>query len=110
MVVFSNSVLFGTTPLYKQLPGTSYAWHELALTLAADTDPSAQLVLTNAANSVYNRYRKVIERQHALLERLLDADVPSHSQEPSSSSPTQGWSWCCGIRWRLARRRKLMMR
>ena len=77
VVVFSNSVLFGATPLYKQLPGTSYAWHELALTLSADTDPSsAQLVLTNAANSVYNRYRKVIERQHAVLERLLDTDVP----------------------------------
>ncbi len=36
VVVFSNSVLFGATPLYKQLPGTSYAWHELALTLSPE--------------------------------------------------------------------------
>src|SRR5581483_11500086 len=30
VAVFANSVLFQTgTPLYKQLPGTEYAWHEL---------------------------------------------------------------------------------
>ena len=77
VVVFSNSVLFGATPLYKQLPGTSYAWHELALTLSPDTDPaSAQLMLTNAANSVYASYRKEIEHQHAILERVLDTAFP----------------------------------
>jgi small-conductance mechanosensitive channel len=77
VVVFSNSVLFGATPLYKQLPGTSYAWHELALTLSPDTDPaSAQLMLTNAANSVYSSYRKEIDRQHAVLERVLDTAFP----------------------------------
>lgn len=77
VVVFSNSVLFGATPLYKQLPGTSYAWHEMALTLSPEVDPAfAQLVLTNAANSVYNSYRGVIEHQHAVLERVLDTGVP----------------------------------
>ncbi|MGC2646714.1 MAG: mechanosensitive ion channel protein MscS, partial [Candidatus Sulfotelmatobacter sp.] len=30
IVVFSNSVLFQTgTPLFKQIPGTEYAWHEV---------------------------------------------------------------------------------
>ena len=77
VVVFSNSVLFGATPLYKQLPGTSYVWHELALTLSPDADPaSAQLLLTNAANSVYAEYRKEIDRQHAVLERVLDTAFP----------------------------------
>ena len=77
VVVFSNSVLFGATPLYKQLPGTSYAWHELALTLSTDTDPtSAQFALTNAANSVYEKYRKEIDHQHAVLERVMDAAFP----------------------------------
>ena len=77
LVVFSNSVLFGATPLYKQLPGTSYAWHELALTLSTDTDPAfAQLVLTNAANSVYDKYRNEIDHQHAVLERVLDTAFP----------------------------------
>jgi hypothetical protein len=83
VVVFSNSVLFGATPLYKQLPGTSYAWHELAITLSTDTDPaSAQLLLTNAANSVYAEYRKEIDRQHAILERELDTAFPM--PEPSA--------------------------
>jgi small-conductance mechanosensitive channel len=77
VVVFSNSVLFGATPLYKQLPGTSYVWHELALTLSTDTDPAfAQLVLTNTANSVYESYRKEIDHQHAVLERVLDTAFP----------------------------------
>ena len=77
VVVFSNSVLFGATPLYKQLPGTSYAWHELALTLSPDIDPAfAQFVLTNAANSVYDRYRREIDHQHAVLERVLDTAFP----------------------------------
>ena len=77
VVVFSNSVLFGATPLYKQLPGTSYAWHELALTLSPDIDPAfAQFVLTNAANSVYDKYRKEIDHQHAVLERVMDTAFP----------------------------------
>jgi small-conductance mechanosensitive channel len=77
VVVFSNAVLFGATPLFKQVPGTSYTWHELALALSPETDPSfAQLVLTNAANTVYNRYRSVIEHQHAVLERLMDTGMP----------------------------------
>lgn len=77
VVVFSNSVLFGATPLYKQLPGTSYSWHELALTLATDVDPAfAQFVLTNAANSVYDKYRKQIDHQHAVLERVMDTAFP----------------------------------
>src|SRR6202000_73746 len=34
IVVFSNSVLFqATTPLFKQLPGAEYAWHEVAVGL-----------------------------------------------------------------------------
>ncbi len=34
IVVFSNSVLFqAATPLFKQIPGTEYTWHEVAITL-----------------------------------------------------------------------------
>ncbi len=77
VVVFSNSVLFGATPLYKQLPGTSYAWHELAMTLSPDIDPAAaQLALTDAANAVFEKYRKDIDHQHAVLERVMDTAFP----------------------------------
>ncbi len=34
IVVFSNAVLFqATTPLFKQLPGSEYTWHEVAVGL-----------------------------------------------------------------------------
>ena len=34
VVMFSNSVLFQAgTPLFKQVPGTEYAWHEVAISL-----------------------------------------------------------------------------
>jgi hypothetical protein len=34
IVVFSNAVLFqATTPLFKQLPGAEYTWHEVAVAL-----------------------------------------------------------------------------
>ena len=39
IVVFSNAVLFqATTPLFKQLPGTRYTWHEAVIPLSAKAD------------------------------------------------------------------------
>ena len=33
--MFSNAVLFqAATPLFKQIPGTEYAWHEVVVTIA----------------------------------------------------------------------------
>ncbi|MGD1093622.1 MAG: mechanosensitive ion channel family protein, partial [Bryobacteraceae bacterium] len=34
IVVYSNSVIFQPTALFKQVPGTDYVWHTLTLTLA----------------------------------------------------------------------------
>jgi small-conductance mechanosensitive channel len=87
VVVFSNSILFGAIPLYKQLPGTSYTWHELVLSVSPDTDPGlAQKVLTQAADSVYSGYRKDIEHQHAVLERVMDSAFPR-------PEPTMKWQF-----------------
>src|SRR5439155_13646060 len=38
VVVFSNSVLFQPSAFYKQLPGSDYIWHEVAITLAPGSD------------------------------------------------------------------------
>jgi hypothetical protein len=46
VAVFSNAVLFQAgTPLYKQMPGTGYAWHELIVKLSdtATTKSCARL-------------------------------------------------------------------
>jgi len=70
VVVFSNSVMFQTAPFFKQLPGTAYAWHEVAIMLApgADAAKVEQKVL-DTITSVYAGYQHSIDRQHALVER-----------------------------------------
>ncbi len=77
IVVFSNAVLFQTsTPLFKQIPGTEYTWHEVVVMIAPDGNhQEAQKKLVTAVNSVYSRYRENIERQHAAIERHVDIQV-----------------------------------
>ena len=74
IVVFSNSVLFQTaTPLFKQIPGTEYAWHEVVVTIAPNGNHKiAQEKLVEAVNAVYSKYRGEIERQHTEIERRVD--------------------------------------
>jgi small-conductance mechanosensitive channel len=74
IVVFANSVLFqSNTPLFKQIPGTEYAWHEVVVSLAAGANYKAvQEWLTSTVNSVYVRYRGEIERQLDSIEERID--------------------------------------
>jgi small-conductance mechanosensitive channel len=77
VAVFSNAVLFqATTPLYKQLPGTEYLWHELTVKLAPDVDyrPAAQAML-KSVQDVYHGYRQQIEQQHRQLESWMDSSI-----------------------------------
>jgi small-conductance mechanosensitive channel len=77
IVVFSNSVLFQTgTPLFKQIPGTEYAWHEVVVLIAPDGNhKAAQEKLVAAVQAVYSKYQKEIERQHSEIERRVDIQV-----------------------------------
>ena len=76
VVVFSNSVMFQAAPFFKQLPGTSYAWHEIAVMLAPDAHLAlVEQKLLDAVNGVFTQYRQKIEHQHALVERLLDTPI-----------------------------------
>ena len=76
IVVFSNSVLFQPSALFKQLPGADYGWHRVQLTLAADTDyHAAEERLAAAVRSVYEQYRESIERQHAAMKRSVDIEM-----------------------------------
>lgn len=77
IVVFSNAVLFQpTTPLFKQIPGTDYTWHEVVLQCVPGADYKLlEEKLLAAVNSVYNRYRDVIERQHNDLERRIEIQI-----------------------------------
>ncbi len=77
IVVFSNAVLFqATTPLYKQIPGTEYTWHEVVMQFVAGADYNlAEEKLLGAVNSVYDKYRQDIERQHNELERRIEIEM-----------------------------------
>ncbi len=77
LVVLSNSVLFQAgTPLFKQIPGTEYAWHEVVMTIAPNGNhKAAQEKLVAAVNEVYSEYRPEIERQHGGVERRMDIQL-----------------------------------
>ena len=83
IVVFSNSVLFQTgTPLFKQIPGTEYAWHEVVVMIAPDGNhKAAQEKLVAVVNAVYSGYKEEIERQHAAIERRVDIQVAAPRPE-----------------------------
>jgi small-conductance mechanosensitive channel len=83
IVVFSNSVLFqATTPLYKQIPGTEYTWHEVVLQFVAGADfQLAEEKLLVAVNSVYDKYKKDIEQQHNDLERRIEIQMKTPSPQ-----------------------------
>ena len=74
IVVFSNSVLFQpTTPLFKQLPGADYAWHEVVVPL----NPAGKLNLVEpqvleAVNSVMSGYSTELQRLLGTTERRID--------------------------------------
>jgi small-conductance mechanosensitive channel len=83
IVAFSNAVLFQAgTPLFKQIPGTEYAWHEVVLNIAPNGNhKAAQQKLVAAVDEVYSKYRERIERQHATIERRVDIQVATPKPE-----------------------------
>jgi small-conductance mechanosensitive channel len=78
IVVFSNAVLFqATTPLFKQIPGTEYTWHEVVLPLAPGANhQQVREKIEPAVNTVYERYRQDFESQHRGIEDRLEVQMP----------------------------------
>jgi small-conductance mechanosensitive channel len=83
VVVFSNSVLFqATTPLFKQIPGTEYAWHEVVFNLVPGGNHKlAQDKLFQAVNAVHEQYREGFERQRGYIERRIEVQLKTPSPE-----------------------------
>lgn len=83
IAVISNAVLFQTgTPLFKQIPGTEYAWHEVVVMIAPNGNHKvAQEKLVATVNAVYSPYKEEIERQHADIERRVDIQVEAPRPE-----------------------------
>jgi small-conductance mechanosensitive channel len=87
VVVFSNSVLFQAgTPLFKQIPGTEYSWHEVAVSLTPGGNyKGAQEKVSKAVDSVYNEYREDLEGQLSGMRR----DVEMQMQAPTPETKLQ---------------------
>jgi small-conductance mechanosensitive channel len=77
IVVFSNAVLFqATTPLFKQLPGSEYAWHEVAVSLSPGGKYKlVEAQLLEAVHSVHATYGEVLQRQLGTTERRTDIQM-----------------------------------
>ena len=83
VAVFANSVLFQTgTPIYKQMPGTEYAWHELTAKLnsGADVKATSDAVL-KVVEDVYAGYRGKIQAQHQQVESWMGTALPAPQVE-----------------------------
>ena len=74
IVVFSNSVLFqATTPLFKQLPGSEYTWHEVAVGLnPGGKYDLVETQLMAAVHAVHSTYGDELQRQLGTTERRID--------------------------------------
>ncbi len=77
VAVFSNAVLFQAgTPLYKQMPGTEYAWHELIVKLSAQANYGAAAeTILKTVQGIYESYRARIDSQHRAVELWMDTPV-----------------------------------
>jgi small-conductance mechanosensitive channel len=77
VVVFSNSVLFQAgTPLFKQIPGTEYAWHEVVVSLNPGSNYKlVQDKFSGVVNYIYEKYRGGIEGQMDSIEQRLEVQL-----------------------------------
>ena len=84
VVVFPNSVVFQPNGnFFKQLPGSSFMWNELRLTLTPDCDYRlAEKRILEVVNGVFARYRDTIQRESRRVE--LDLNIRFEMPKPQS--------------------------
>ncbi|MGB7495910.1 MAG: hypothetical protein WBR26_15530 [Candidatus Acidiferrum sp.] len=92
IVVFPNSVLFqASTPLFKQLPGTRYTWHEVVVPLAAKGDYGlVQKAVDAAIGPVYKEYSlDTLWHRRAFdpVDLAISAPAPEHRVLLGESGP-----------------------
>jgi small-conductance mechanosensitive channel len=79
IAVFSNAVLFQAgTPLFKQLPGTGYAWHELIVKLTDTADYREVCeAIVHLVQTAYQEYRDRIVREHESVQNWMQTAIDS---------------------------------
>jgi small-conductance mechanosensitive channel len=83
VVAFSNSTVFQAgAGLFKQIPGTSFVWHEIALSVPREADFAViKEKLLGAVNGVLADYRTEMDRQYREMERTV-ISVPADGLQP----------------------------
>ncbi len=73
VVAFSNSIVFQSTAgLFKQIPGTSFVWHEIKLTFAPESDyHTVRERVNHAVDAAFTAYQENLERQRREMQRSL---------------------------------------
>jgi small-conductance mechanosensitive channel len=83
VVAFSNAVVFQAgSGMFKQIPGTSFVWHEITLTLDAKGNyGQVEKKVMEAVNKVFAAYRDRMEMQRQNVERSLNSTLDSFAPE-----------------------------
>ena len=84
VVAFSNAVVFQPEGIFKQIPGTSFRWHEIKLTAASGSDyRQTEKIMLETVGRIFSEYRERIESQRRSMERVLP-NVTMESFDPES--------------------------
>ncbi len=76
IVVYSNSVLFQPSALFKHMGEQDYVWHTVRLVLTPESDVHlAESRICKAVETAYQSYGQSIEKQHADFERAVDTHL-----------------------------------
>ncbi len=83
VVAFSNAVVFQAgSGMFKQIPGTSFVWHEITLTLDAKGNyQQVEKKMMQAVDKVFAAYRDRMETQRQNVERSLNSTLDSFTPE-----------------------------
>jgi small-conductance mechanosensitive channel len=83
VAVFSNAVLFQAgTPLYKQIPGTEYAWHEVIIKLNEASDfQTVSKAVVKELDTIYAAYKSQIDQQHDAIQNWMETSIEAPALE-----------------------------
>jgi len=84
VVAFANAVLFQpTTPMYRQVPGTDYTWHEISISLQPTGNHKlVEDTMMRVVQDVYEKYQPVLDRQQRSIEQRFE--VPFTPLKPKA--------------------------
>jgi small-conductance mechanosensitive channel len=75
VVAFSNSIVFQPAAgVFKQIPGTSFVWHEISLTFSPEGNTRMiQDRIANAVDAALKEHREEMEQQMRHMEQTLNS-------------------------------------